>query len=136
MKASTASQFSYYPLIWMNNSTTLTLMRMKNSRTLSNKINRIHDRSLRVVDNYKKATFKDLLDKDKTVSIRTRNLQTLVAAMFKVKIGESPSIMHEIFLIDNSNNYNVRKNRGFNAGNPKTVYLELKPFLSKDQSYG
>ena len=33
MKAFTSSQFSYYPLIWMNH-----------SRTLNNKINRIHER--------------------------------------------------------------------------------------------
>ena len=45
----------------------------------------------------KKATFKELLDKDKTVSIHTRNLQILVTEMFKVNIGESPSIMHETF---------------------------------------
>ena len=69
----------------------------------------------------KKATFKELLDNDKAVSIHTRNLQILVTEMFKVKIGESPSIMHEIFQIDDSNNFNLRKNRGFKLGNPKTA---------------
>ena len=42
--------------------------------------------------------------------------------MFKVKIGESLSIMHGIFQIDHSNNFNLRKNRGFKSGNPKTMY--------------
>ena len=42
--------------------------------------------------------------------------------MFKVKISESPSITHEIFQIDDSNNFNLRKNRGFKPGNPKKVY--------------
>ena len=30
--------------------------------------------------------------------------------------------MHEIFQMDDSNNYNLRKNRGFEPGNPKRVY--------------
>ena len=111
MKAFINSQFSYCPLIWLNH-----------PRILNNKINRIHERSLQVEYNDKKATFKELLDNDKAVSIQTRNLQMLVTEMIKVKIGESPSIMHEIFQIDDSNNFNLRKNRGFKPGNPKTVY--------------
>ena len=67
MKTFTSSQFSYCPLIWMNH-----------CRTLNNKINRIHERSLRVVCNDKAVTFKELLDKDKAVSIYTKNLQILV----------------------------------------------------------
>ena len=46
----------------------------------------------------------------------------IASEMFKVKIGESPSMMHEIFQIENSNNFNLRKNRGFKPGNTKTVY--------------
>ena len=48
-----------------------------------------------MVYNDKKVTFKELLDKDKAVSMHTRNLQILVNEMFKVKIEESPSIMPE-----------------------------------------
>ena len=62
------------------------------------------------------------------MNIPTRNLQVFVTGMFKVKIGESPSIMHEIFQIDDSNNYILRKNRGFKPGNPKTVNMKLKLF--------
>ena len=69
----------------------------------------------------KKATFKELLDKYKAVSMHTRNLQILVTEIFKVKIGESQPIMHEIFQIGDSNNFNLRKNWGFKPGNPKTV---------------
>ena len=54
----------------------------------------------------KKATFKELLDNDKAVSIYTRNLQILVTEMFKAKIGEWPTIMQEIFQTDDSNNLN------------------------------
>ena len=62
-KAFISSQYSYCLLIWTNH-----------SRTLNNKIYRIHERSLRVVQNNKKATFKELLDKDKAMSMHTRNL--------------------------------------------------------------
>ena len=55
----------------------------------------------------KKATFKELSDKGKAVSIHKRSLQILVIEMFKVKIRESPSIMHD------SNNFNLKKNRVF-----------------------
>ena len=34
--------------------------------------------------------------------------------------------MYDIFLIGNSNNYNVRKNIRFKPGNPKTVYYGTK----------
>ena len=96
---------------------------MNHSRTLNDKINKIHERSFQVVNNDKKATFKELLDKDKAASIHTiRHLQILITEMFKVKTGESPSIMHEIFQIDDSNNYNFRKNKAFKPGNHKTVY--------------
>ena len=81
----------------------------------------MHERSLRVVHNYKNFTFKELLDKDKAVSIHTRNLQILVTEMFEVKI-----IIQEIFQTDDSNNFNLRKNRGFRPDNPKTVYYEAK----------
>ena len=60
------------------------------------------------------------------MSIHTRNLQILVTEMFKVKIGESQSIMHEISQISDSNNFNLRKNRGLKPGNPKTVYYGIE----------
>ena len=75
----------------------------------------------------KKVTFKELLDKDKAVSIHTRNVQILVTEMFKINIGESPSIMHEIFHIDDCNNYNLWKNRRFKPANQRI--RELKPFV-------
>ena len=108
MKYFISSQFGYCPLIWMNH-----------SRTLINKIYRRHERSLRVVYNDTRSTFKELLDKDKAVSIQTRFLQLLFTEIVGVNIGVLPPIMHEIFLIDNFNNYNLRKNWVFKPGNPK-----------------
>ena len=46
----------------------------------------------------------------------------LVSEMRKVKIEESPSVMHEIIQINDSNNFNLSKSKLFRPGNPKTVY--------------
>ena len=70
----------------------------------------------------KKATFNELLDKEKVVNIHTRKFQILDTEMFKVEIGESPSAMHQIFQTHDSNNFSLKKNRVFKPGNPKTVY--------------
>ena len=56
------------------------------------------------------------------MNIHTRNFQILDTEILKVKIGESPSVMREIFQIHDSNNFNLKKHRVFKPGNHKTVY--------------
>ena len=64
MKSFITSLFGYCPLIWMFH-----------SRTLNNKINSIHERTLRITYNDRKSSSEELLRKDNTVSIHHRNLQ-------------------------------------------------------------
>ena len=73
MKAFITSQFSYYPLIWVFH-----------SRTLNNKINRIHERALRLVYQ-NNLSFSELLDLDNSVTVHQKKLQ--VFAIYKVKNG-------------------------------------------------
>ena len=68
------SQFDCYPLIWMFH-----------SRSISNKINRVHERVLRIVYNDFKSSFENLLEKDGTVSMHVKNLQKLATEMFKYR---------------------------------------------------
>ena len=96
MKAFINSQFGYCPLVWMNHSS-----------KMNNRINRIHERALRIVYGDKNATFEELLSKDNSVKIHDRNLQVLVTEMLKVKMGISPVIMKDIFKI-RSCNYKTR----------------------------
>ena len=110
MKAFIESQFGYCPLIWMFH-----------SRTLNNRINKLHERALRLVYKDPYASFQELLDKDKTVTIHHRNLQKLATEMFKVKSGESPVIMQNIFQ-EIPNTYNLRNNRIWATYNVRTVY--------------
>ena len=67
MNAFITSQFSYCPLVWMSH-----------SRTMNNRINKIHEKTLRLVyKDEKNLSLDDLLKKDKSVSIHQRNLQIL-----------------------------------------------------------
>ena len=50
------SQFNYCPLIWMFH-----------SRSINSRINRLHEKVLRIVYNDFKSSFENLLEKDRTV---------------------------------------------------------------------
>ena len=49
--------------------------------------------------NDKRSSFKDLLEKDDSVSIQHKNLQAITIEMFKVHTKTSPEIMQEVFLV-------------------------------------
>ena len=85
LKTFIESQFGYCPLIWIFH-----------SRRVNNKINHLHERSLRIVykDNY--SSYVDLLAKDKSFTIHQRNIQSLAIELFKVKWNLSNVIMYNI----------------------------------------
>ena len=64
------------------------------SRALNNKINSVHERALRITYNDSKSTFKDLLNKDNSVSIYHKNLQVLTIEMFKLKNNMAPEFLN------------------------------------------
>ena len=66
MKTFIESQFNYYALICMFY-----------SRTINNKINRLHERALRIVYSDFKLSLEGLLMKDNSFSINERNIQSL-----------------------------------------------------------
>ena len=102
MKAFITSQFSYCPLTWMFH-----------SRSLNNKINRIHERALR---------FSELLDLDNSVTVHQKNLQVLVIEIYKVKNG----IMNDIFELQNPT-HNLRSScNQFRRENVKTVHYGIQ----------
>ena len=86
MKAFINSQFGYCPLVWMFH-----------SRLLNNRINKIHERALRIVFKDNKATFNELLERDGSVTIHERNIQSLATEMFKAYNGISPAILKSVF---------------------------------------
>ena len=82
---------------------------MFHSRKMEHSINKIYPSD-------SKLTFKELLDKNKAVSIYQKNLQVLATEIFKAKLSISPEISQELF------SFNVRKH------NFRSQSM-LKPFL-------
>ena len=68
---------------------------------MNNKINRLHERSLRIVHSDKISNYSELLEKDSSVSIHTRNLQTLALEMFKFIKEMGTKGDPDLLLVDN-----------------------------------
>ena len=98
---------------------------MFHSRNLNNKINRIHERALRLVYQ-NNLSFSELLDLDNSVTVHQKNLQVLVTEIYKVKNGIAPEIMKDIFELQNPS-YNLRSTcNQFRRENIKTVHYGLQ----------
>ena len=95
------SHFSYAPVVWMFH-----------SRKLNNRINKIHERALRLVYKDYTSSFDDLLAKDNSFKIHQRNLQKLAIEIFKVKKDIAPAIMNSVFEL-NDNPHSLRNDMAF-----------------------
>ena len=109
MKTFIQSQFNYCPLTWMFH-----------NRTLNSKINKLHERALRIVYNDDKLTFQELLDIDNSLTIHHRNIQKLAIEMYKVKNHISPIPLKEIFN-ERSNMTELRNKRIWDMPKIRTV---------------
>ena len=89
LKAFIESQFSYCPITWMFC-----------GRQMNNRINHIHERSLRLVYDDYSSSFNELLIKDNSVSIHHRNVQLVAIEMYKIVNDISPPFMREIFQLN------------------------------------
>ena len=109
MKAFIESQFGYCLLVCMFH-----------SRGINKKINRIHERVLRMTYNSKSSSFQDLLDKDNSVTIHHRNIRILAIETFKVLHGLSQALLNEVF-VERNYNYNLRGNNFLNRRRVNSV---------------
>ena len=71
-KAFIESQFKYCPLVWMFH-----------GRQINDKINKLHERALRIVYNDTITSFEELLVKDKTFTIHHQNIHSLAIKIYK-----------------------------------------------------
>ena len=124
MKAFVESQFGYCSLIWMFHSI-----------GLNNKINRIHERALRITYKDKSSTFQELLEKDNSVSIHHRNIQKLAIEIYKVLHGFSPPILNDIF-VPVSRPYNFCRNDTLQRRRVNSVRHGQNLFRFLEQRYG
>ena len=105
MRAFVLSHFSYCPLVWMFY-----------DRTLDHKINRVHERALRIAYKDYGNDFGFLLEQTKSVPVHVRNLQLLMTEIYKTKSDLNPLFMKDIFM-ERHISYNLR--HGTDAQLPK-----------------
>ena len=94
---------------------------MFHSCSINDKINRLHERALRIVYNDFKSSFENLLEKDETVSIHRKNLQKLATEMFKILKNFSVPLMSELFH-QKVNHYDLRNPYEFSIPNVNSVF--------------
>ena len=85
---------------------------MFHGRIRNKKNNHLHERALRLVYNDYISSFEDLLERDKSVTIHHRTVQSLVIELFKVKQNLCNSMLNNIFPT-RSISYNVRSQTDF-----------------------
>ena len=110
-KSFVESQFAYCPLVWMFH-----------DRSLNNKINRLHERALRIVYKDDSSSFQYLLEKDKSVSIHHQNIQALAVELYKFSKGLSIDLMEDIFSNRRYNGPKLRTNVELKIPFVRTVY--------------
>ena len=108
MNAFILSQFSYCPVVWMFH-----------DRNVNNKINKIHERALRIAFKDTSSNFEELLTKAASVTIHQRNLQLLTTEIYKTKHDLNPKFMGEIF-VEKNISYNLRCNNHLSVPIPRT----------------
>ena len=95
---------------------------MFHDRRLHNKINRLHERALRIVYKDDLSTFEALLKIDNSVSIHHRNIQSMAIELYKSKEFLAVDIMNEIFIERKYKGPNLRSQTDFHILNVHTVY--------------
>ena len=107
-------QFIYCPLVWMFY-----------SRTSNNMINKLHERSLRIILNDYSNDFNILLENNNDICNHHRNIQALLIEVFKMKNELAPPIMDST-LNKRFNTYNLRNFQEFATERKRTVWYGLE----------
>ena len=109
---------------------------MLHSRTLNNKMNHLHEISLRIVYSDYKLSFNTLLEKDGSFSIHHRNIQSLAIEICKFLQGLSTAILTDIIKVNRLPTYNLRIRQKLCSRNPKTVSYGTESMFSWLQNFG
>ena len=107
------SKFSYCPIIWMFS-----------SQRSNNLINKVHERSLRLITNDENSSFETLLQNINDITVHQRNLQILMTEVYKIIKGEAPAIMKNSFIF-RENIHNIRNFQFIANENKNTVRYGL-----------
>ena len=91
------SQFAYCPSVWM-----------LYNISLNKRINKLHERALRILYKDDISTFEQLLTKDESVTMHHRNMQKLAIEMYKIKYNILPCPIAE-FISKRDIHYKMRE---------------------------
>ena len=115
------SQFSYCPSIWMFS-----------SRQSNNLINKVHERSLRLITNNQNSSFETLFQNNKDITFHQKNLQILMTEVYDIVKGKALAIMKNLFIFE-ENIYNIGNFEIIANENKNTVRYGLEN-LNKSSS--
>ena len=107
---------------------------MLHNRDLEHKINKLHERALRIVYNDDKLSFSELLALDNSFTIHHQNIQKLAVEIYKCIHDLPPSFMKDIFINSNYNGPELRSEKQFSQPRAKTTFKgqeSLKSFAPK-----
>ena len=93
-------------------------MWMFTSKGCNKKINRTHERSLRLILNDYELSFYDMISTLNEKTIHQRCINVLLTEVYKYLSGLSPKFMNEVFYL-RQNHYNLRNLNVFATDNPR-----------------
>ena len=91
------------------------------SRRANNRINKLHERALRLVYDDYEILFSDLLAIDGSFTVYHTNIQTLLLEMYKIKHNLYENCLKDLFNIVNGN-YGLRSQSDFRVLGINTVF--------------
>ena len=103
---------------------------MFHCKKLNHRINKIHERALRIVYNDHQCTFEELLERDNSFRVLERNLQKLAIGMFKVNNGLSVQLVSDNFDFVENHNFRHQSGKKF-----KVDHIETETYGKQSISY-
>ena len=91
------------------------------SRTANNRIDKLHERVLRLVYDDCKTSFLELLAIDDSFTVHHTNIQTLLLEMYEIKNNLSESCLKDLFSVVNGN-HNLRSQSYYGIPGINTVF--------------
>ena len=93
------------------------------SRTANKRIDKLHERALKLVYDDYETSFSNLFAIDGSFIVHQTNIETLLLEIYKIKHNLSESCLKDLFSVVNGN-YNLRSQSNFGVPDIKTVFYD------------
>ena len=97
---------------------------MFHGRQINDKINKLHERVLRIMNNDTITSFEELLVKDETFTVHYQNFESLAIEIYNAVNNLSGGNLSEFF-VRNIHNYNLRSRSELTVSSINTVKILL-----------